>query len=514
MGSLLLRPQQGNPQQALKYKGMFDSGCSRHMTGNKALLTDYQDINGGFVAFGGRTKGGKITVTDDFSRFSCVFFLATKSETSGIPKKFITEIENQLNNKVKVIMSDNGIEFKNKEMDEFYGKKGIKRKYSVARTPQQNGAAKRKNRTLIEAARTILADSLLPTIFWAEAVNTACYVLNRVLVTKPHNKTPYELIIGRPPSISFMRSFRCPVTLLNTFDPLGKFDRKVKKGVLVGYSINSKAFSVFNTQTRKVKENLHVNFLENKLNVAGQGPNWLFDIDSLANSMNYQPITASIKLTKMQVTKKLKSSDDRAEDNTTDDAAGKVKVQELVSEYGQALKNFLVRIMNKEKEATEQSDDVRKEFQAQFNTASISRAFIPPHDPLMPKLEDTDEIQTTGIFGYAYDENDLETNNHSYTDESVGAKADFNNMEPSTIVSPIPITRVHSNHPKDQIIRDPMLAVQTRVTLKKSSGEHAMICYIQKKKRTNHKDFQNYLFACFLSQHEPTKITQALNDKS
>nr|GFD15532.1 hypothetical protein [Tanacetum cinerariifolium] len=132
----------------------------------------------------------------------------------------------------------------------------------------------------------------------------------------------------------------------------------------------------------------------------------------------------------------------------------------------------------------------------------------------MPKLEDTDEIQTTGIFGYAYDENDLETNNHSYTDESVGAKADFNNMEPSTIVSPIPITRVHSNHPKDQIIRDPMLAVQTRVTLKKSSGEHAMICYIQKKKRTNHKDFQNYLFACFLSQHEPTKITQALNDKS
>ncbi|GKE17786.1 ribonuclease H-like domain-containing protein, partial [Tanacetum coccineum] len=84
-----------------------------------------------------------------------------------------------------------------REMDEFCGKKRIKREYSVARTPQQNRVAERKNRTLIEATRTMLADSLIPTIFWAEAVNNACYVLNRVLVTKPHNKTPYELIIGR-----------------------------------------------------------------------------------------------------------------------------------------------------------------------------------------------------------------------------------------------------------------------------------------------------------------------------
>ncbi|GKD65673.1 ribonuclease H-like domain-containing protein [Tanacetum coccineum] len=129
------------------------------------------------------------------------------------------------------------------------------------------------SRTLIEAARTMLADSLLPTIFWAKAVNTACYVLNRVLVTKPHNKTPYELIIGRPPSISFMRPFGCLVTILNTLDPLGKFNRKADEGFLVGYSVNSKAFRVFNTNTRKVEENLSVNFLKNKPNVAGQGPN-------------------------------------------------------------------------------------------------------------------------------------------------------------------------------------------------------------------------------------------------
>ncbi|GJY16349.1 ribonuclease H-like domain-containing protein [Tanacetum coccineum] len=151
--------KRGNPQQALKYKGMFDSGCSRHMTGNKALLTDYQDINGGFVAFGGSTKGGKII-----------------------------DIEGK-------------------------------------------------------ATQSLL-----------------------VLVTKPHNKTPYELIIGRAPSISFMRPFRCPITILNTLDPLGKFDGKAEEGFLVGYSVHRKAFRVFNSETRKVEENLHVKFLENKPN--------------------------------------------------------------------------------------------------------------------------------------------------------------------------------------------------------------------------------------------------------
>nr|GFC41335.1 retrovirus-related Pol polyprotein from transposon TNT 1-94 [Tanacetum cinerariifolium] len=124
--------------------------------------------------------------------------------------------------------------------------------------PQQNGIAERKNRTLIEAARTLLADSLIPIPFWAEAVNTACYVQNKVLVTKPHNKTPYELLHGRLPSIGFMRPFGCPVTILNTLGPLGKFQGKVDEGFLIGYSICSKAFRVFNSRTCIVQETLHV----------------------------------------------------------------------------------------------------------------------------------------------------------------------------------------------------------------------------------------------------------------
>ncbi|GKB15469.1 putative ribonuclease H-like domain-containing protein, partial [Tanacetum coccineum] len=176
------------------------------------------EFDGGYVTFGGGVRGGKIigkatqslilmnkkyylVVTDDYSRFTWVFFLSSKDETSGILKNIITEIENLVDKKVKIIKCDNGTEFKNRVMNEFCEQKGIKREYSVSRTPQQNGVAERRNRILIEAARTMLADSKLPTTFWADAVNTACYVQNRVIIVKPYNKTPYELFIGSEVSI-------------------------------------------------------------------------------------------------------------------------------------------------------------------------------------------------------------------------------------------------------------------------------------------------------------------------
>ncbi|GJQ95163.1 retrovirus-related pol polyprotein from transposon TNT 1-94 [Tanacetum coccineum] len=233
-----------------------------------------------------------LVVTDDYSRFSWAFFLATKDETSDILKSFINGVENLIDQRVKVIRCDNGTEFKNKEMNQFCERKGIKREFCVARTPQQNRVAERKNRTLIEATRIMLADYKLPTTFWAEAINIACYVQNRVLVTKSHNKTPYELFLGRKPALGFMRPFGYPVTILNTIDHLGKFDGKADEGFFVGYSINSKAFRVFNSRTRIVEENMHVQFSKNTPNITGSGPNWLFDIDALTKSMNYKPVVA------------------------------------------------------------------------------------------------------------------------------------------------------------------------------------------------------------------------------
>nr|GEU70147.1 retrovirus-related Pol polyprotein from transposon TNT 1-94 [Tanacetum cinerariifolium] len=214
------------------------NGCSRHMTGNLSYLSNFQEPNDGYVAFGGNPKGGKISGKE-------------KIKTGKLDFEdvyFVKELKFNL--------------FSVSQMD-----------FSVPRTPRQNGIAERKNRTFIEAARTMLANLLLPIPFWAEAVNTACFVQNRVLVTKPQNKTPYELLHGRTPSIGFMRPFGCPVTILNTLDPLGKFQGKVDEGFLVGYSVNSKAFRVFNSRTRVVQETLHVNFLENKLNITGNQSN-------------------------------------------------------------------------------------------------------------------------------------------------------------------------------------------------------------------------------------------------
>nr|GEY83457.1 retrovirus-related Pol polyprotein from transposon TNT 1-94 [Tanacetum cinerariifolium] len=159
----------------------------------------------------------------------------------------------------------------------------------------KDGIAETKNRTLIEAARTMLVDSKLPTTFWAEVVNTTCYVLNRALVIKPHNKTPYELIHGRPPLIDFMKPFGCLVTILNTRDYLGKYDEKANEGFFVGYFVVSKALRVFNKKTRIVEETLNIRFLENTPNVKGNGPDWLFDIDSLTISINYVPVVAGFQ---------------------------------------------------------------------------------------------------------------------------------------------------------------------------------------------------------------------------
>ncbi|GKB85852.1 putative ribonuclease H-like domain-containing protein [Tanacetum coccineum] len=119
----------------------------------------------------------------------------------------------------------------------------------------------------------------------------------------------------------------------------------------------------------------------------------------------------------------------------------------------------------------------------------------------LPPVLNVTPMDDTGIFGNAYD------------DEDVGAEADLNNLETTMNVSPIPTTRIDKDHPKDQIIRDFNSAIQTR-RMTKISDEHAMVCYINKQRRTNHKDYQNCLFACFLSQMEPKKVIQALEDPS
>nr|GEW86074.1 hypothetical protein [Tanacetum cinerariifolium] len=234
----------------------------------------------------------------------------------------------------------------------------------------------------------------------------------RALVKKTHNKTPYELLNGRKPIIDFMRPFGCPVTILNTLDPLEKFKGKADEGFLVRYSVTSKAFRVFNTKTRKVKENLHVRFLENKPNVAGIRPNWLFDIDSLINSMNYIPVFAGNQTDKnagLQDT--TGNADDKAEDDKTQDDTGCMDQRGATKAGNTNLVNIVSNLVN---------------------AASTSGTFN-AGGPTSPCPDDTVKLQSTGIFNNAYDD-DLDI--FTSPVQSVGAEADFNNMESSTIMEP------------------------------------------------------------------------------
>ncbi|GJU60242.1 putative ribonuclease H-like domain-containing protein [Tanacetum coccineum] len=486
-----------------------------------------------------------LVMTDDFSRFSWVFFLATKDETSEILYNLIIGLEKQLNHHVKIIRCDNGTEFKNYVMNEFCAKKGIKREFSVARTPQQN-----------------------------EAVNAACYVLNRVLVTKPQTKTPYEILIG-------------------------KLDGKSDKGYLLGYSTSSKAFRVYNKRTKRVEENLHINFLEDQPNVTGTGPNWMFDLDFLTNSMNYIPVSVENHVNVDAGTQDSYVAEDVApvahetpsesfpkENDVQDskDAATKESEQDLQDELEKMVNQELAakamndvskqafeeekrRIASQKKAAqaistnklsTDRSSISTNRLSVSTDRPSVStdrpsvstdrpfvstdRSITPyvsvaststgtnagessfvylggkipidastlynadlPIDPNMPDLEDaSDTLPNDGIINRAYDD-----------DEDVGVVADFNNMDNTIAVSPIPTLRIHKDHPKGQILGDPTSAVQTRGKIQKaSSAQQALVSYIHKQNRTNHKDHQHCLFACFLSQEEPKTISQALKDES
>nr|GEZ93170.1 ribonuclease H-like domain-containing protein [Tanacetum cinerariifolium] len=302
-----------------------------------------------------------LVITDDYSRFTWVFFFATKDETSPILKTFITGLENQLSLKVK----------------------------------------------------------------------------DRVIVTKPHNKTSYELLHGRTPSIGFMRSFGCLGTILNTLDSLDKFEGKVDEGFLVGYSVNSKAFRVFNSRIRIVQETLHVNFLENKPNLAekaGEEVDQQYVLFPMWSSGSINPQN---------------NDEDAAFDEKEHDFDAKKPESEVILSPSSSAKS------------RKQDDKTKKEAKGK----SLIESFIGYRD-LNTEFEDcsdnsSNEVNAAGSIVPTIGQDSLNsTNNFSaagpsnaaditYSDDEdvVGAKADFNNLESSIPVSPIPTTRIHKDHP-------------------------------------------------------------------
>ncbi|GJV14275.1 putative ribonuclease H-like domain-containing protein [Tanacetum coccineum] len=439
-----------------------------------------------------------LVVTDDYSRFNWVFFLETKDETSGILKRFITKRENLVDKKVNIIRCDNRTEFKNKVMSEFCEQKCIKRKFSVARTPQQNGVAERRNRTLIEAIRTMLADSKLPTIFWAEAVNTACYVQNMVLVVKPHNKTPYELFRGRTPALRFMRPFGCHVTVLNTLDYLGKFDGKSDEGFFVGYSMNSKAFRVYNIKTRKVKENLHTRFLEDKPIIAGDGPKWLFDIDVLTKSMNYVSVIASTNSNDLVGTKESIGEDHFSKETRSSQDYILMPLWKDGSLFDYSLKNA----SNDEPQPS--SDAKKKGNEDVCKESGIADQEKPKNST--QGVNTTKSSINTKPDMFSLEDNATATHADFFGNET---EVDMSNITTTYPVPSTPNTRIHKDHLLDHVIGDIQSSVLTRI-MTKTTNEQRFISAVYEGK--TYEDLHTCLFACFLSQEELKKVIQALKD--
>ncbi|GJS54745.1 putative ribonuclease H-like domain-containing protein [Tanacetum coccineum] len=487
----------GNPQIDLQDKGVIDSGCSRIKTGKGTIKTGNLDFEN--VYFVRELKFNLFSVSQMYDKKNSVLFNDTECIVLSPNFKLIDESQVLLrvlrkNNMYSVDLKNivpkrgltclfakatsdesklwhrrlghlnfktmnklvkgnlvRGLPSKLFENDQtcVACQKGKQHKAS-SRTPQQNGVVERRNRTLIEAARIMLADSKLPTTFWAEAVNTTCYVQNRVLVVKSHNKTPYELFHG-------------------------KFDGKADEGFFVGYSLNSKAFRVFNSRTRIVEENLHIRFSESTSNVVGSGPDWLCDIDALIRTMNYKPIIVGTQSNSFSCTK------------ASDNAGQARKETEPVKNYillslwpvdlpfSQDLKSSqddgskpssddekkVNEDPRKDSKNIDQEKDDNVNSTNNVNVASTNKvnavggkiSIELPDDPNMLALEDI------SIFDLSRD----------YVD--VGAEADMNNWDTTIQVSPIPTTRIHNDHPLNQVIGDLQSATQTR-NMSKNLEEH------------------------------------------
>ncbi|GJT98328.1 ribonuclease H-like domain-containing protein [Tanacetum coccineum] len=532
-GSYTLKQfEYGNPEEDLKDYAIIDSGCSGSMTGDKDKLSDFKEFKGGYVAFGNDPKGGRITGKGtiktsciDFEKVSYVeelkFNLLSVSQICDkkhnvlftdkeclilSPKfKFVDEdlviLRAPRKNDVysldlKNIIPSGGVtclvakatkdeavlwhrrlghvNFKNinklvkGNLVRGLPSKTFKLDHSclACRKGKQHRASCKKieERTVREPLELLHMDLFGPVS--VESVNRKKYCLvvvtddcsKFILVTKPQMKTPYEILMGRSPNISFMRPFGCSLTILNTLDHLGKFDGKSEEGYLLGYS----------TAQRESK---------------GKSLIGCFNLDLLTPSMNYIPV------------RKENYADSKEQGISCDDVEDLDDQQFIVhtaqpmhpeertaakevplSSEEQALHDELVSLMHQESLAKAHNDDQRIAFEEEKRRISIAKG---------------KNRQNSGV-------------------------ADYNNMDPTIDVPSTPTLRIHKIHPQSQIIGKSTAGVQTRRKLQDStSNQHqALLSFIYKQNRTNHKDQQTCLFACFLSQEEPKKVSQALADES
>ncbi|GJZ02508.1 putative ribonuclease H-like domain-containing protein [Tanacetum coccineum] len=458
-----VKGNQGNPQMDLQDQGVIDSGCSRHMTGNMSYLTNFEEIDGGYVAFGGNPKGGKITGRDE----SHVLLKVTRKNNmysvdlkNVVPKGGLTCLFPKATSDESKLWHRRLRHINFKTMNKLV-------KGNLARDQR------------VKVIRTMLTNSKLPTTFWAEAV------IEDIVYSDDED-------VGAEADMNNLDAFM-PVNPIPT--------ARIHKDH--PFSL----FRVFNSRTRIVEENLHVQFSENTPNIAGSGPNWLFDIDALTNSMNYKPVVAGNQSNGSAGTKACdnagkarmetvpgkdyillpvwpadplfsqssKSSPDAGFKPSGEEE--KKDAEDLGNESGNPTEGKDSEVPSTEEPRINQEKDDNINNTNNINTASDGNntnnvnavsstvnaagsevnvvdpktSIELPNDPNMPELEDIV---------------------YSDDDEDVGAEADMNNLDAFMPISPIPTTRIHKDHPVDQIIKDLNSTPQTR-RMTKNLKEHA-----------------------------------------
>ncbi|GJR65593.1 putative ribonuclease H-like domain-containing protein [Tanacetum coccineum] len=512
------RKQKGNPQLELQEKGVIDNRCSRHMTRNKSYLPDSEEIDGGFVAFGGDPKGGRITGKGKLSTgkldFEDVYFVKELkfnlfSVSQMCDKKnsvLFTDTECVVLSPDFKLLDENHVLLRVPRKDNMYSVDlknivlfGANCLFAKAILDESNLWHRRLGhinfKTLNKLVRGNLVRGLPSKIFKNNHICVACQKGKQHKAScktkagvsyNPHNKTPYELFLGRKPALSFTRPFGCLVTILNTLDHLGKFDGKANEGFFVGYSTNSKAYRVFNNRTKIVEENMHVKFSEETPNIAGNEPNWLFDIDALTIYMNYKPVVAGNQTNGNSGTKEnidacqdgkkivpnqkyillpLLTSDPSLFKSSKDSPDAEFKPsgeEEKIDSEHQENKDS--EVPNTEEPRVNQEQDANVNNTNNINTVSpiVSAADI-----------ENNVVDENIVYGCIDDLNmpNLEEIVYSNDDEEFGAKADMNNLATNVPISPIPTIRVHKDHPLEQIIRDIHSAPQT-IRMTKNVTEH------------------------------------------
>ncbi|KAI3677816.1 hypothetical protein L6452_37086 [Arctium lappa] len=510
----------------LRHLWYLDSGCSKHMTGNKSLLSNFKEKCCGRVKFGNCETApilgygdlvqvanlytidlSKVNIPSDICllskasvheswiwhcrlahlNFKYMDRLVKNDSSSSTSSKLFRQISKK---QVKIVKSDNGTEFKNITLQAFYEDQGIQQQFSAARTPQQNGVVERRNRMLVEVSRSMLAYSGLPLSHWDEAVSTACHTQNRSILHRRFNKTPYELMNGIKPNVKYFKSFGCKCYVLNDRDNLNKFSPKANEGIFLGYSSNSAAYRVFLISTRKVIESVNVKFDEAADLVSGQpgiepvltgnSASKQHSSEPALQQTNQDPSSSILNLSDLDFLFENFYDDETVSTSATNSAASISETDVVpvhpVIQTSISASDLAPSETKPFQEDSVQEQPVQEESVQEEEQTVIIHPTLPESDP------DVVEIPPPSVETVSISSTDLEAPEPPSQQLEVV----------QDVIDPLPhTTKWTRSHPIHQIIGDPQASVSTR-------------------SRT--ATFNECLFTCFLSNIEPTKVYEALED--